>query len=362
MIKTSTKKICIVVSSLGIGGAERSSALLSEILFDLGFQVHIVSVLHYVDYPYKGELLNLGELKLQDDSRLGRLKRLRVFHNYIKQHDFDYVIDNRTRIGFFKELVISKWVYSNQNVIYYVHSYNTDNYINPNRLLGKYLYGSVTRIVSVSKAIADKLKHKYGFNRITTIYNPIPDLTTQQIIDDTSYEPYILYFGRLDDKVKNISLLIDAYDISVLKKNNVKLKILGDGEDKDMLQEKVKTMNLSQFVEFLPFNPGPYNIVKNAYFTVLTSRYEGFPMVIPESLALGTPVVSVDCKSGPNEVIIHEENGLLVENDNIEALTKAMNRMLEDKDLYLQCKSNAKKSVEKFSKDDIKQQWKTLLK
>jgi glycosyltransferase involved in cell wall biosynthesis len=56
----------------------------------------------------------------------------------------------------------------------------------------------------------------------------------------------------------------------------------------------------------LPFNSNPFDIVQNARFTVLTSHYEGFPMSMVESLALGTPVVTVDCNSGPREIVIDE--------------------------------------------------------
>ncbi len=88
-------------------------------------------------------------------------------------------------------------------------------------------------------------------------------------------------------------------------------------------------------------------------FTVLTSRYEGFPRSILESLALGTPVISVDCKSGPNEIIQNNLNGLLIENDNSEALAQAMNLLFEDKELYLQCKNNSKLSVIDFSEERL---------
>lgn len=361
MIKTNTKKICIVVSSLGAGGAERSSALLSEMLFDLNFDVHIVSVLDKIDYPYKGKLLNLGKLKAEDDSKIGRLKRLKVFKNYLKTHGFDYVIDNRTRIGFFKELIISKFIYKSYKTIYTVHSYNTDLYFNPNKTLRQILYGSTQNIVTVSNAITTKLKTEFGFSNVTTIYNANALENENLQIEKTNIEPFVLFFGRLDDDVKNISLLLNSYEKSNLPSKNVKLKILGDGKDLNKLKHKVKDLKLSDSVVFLPHNPKPSVIVKSALFTLLTSRYEGFPMVLLESLAVGTPVVSVDCKSGPNEIIVHENNGLLVENYNADELAKAMNRLLEDKDLYLHCKSNAKVSIQKFSKATIAKQWKSLL-
>ena len=102
------KKICIVASSLSKGGAERSSAVLSQILSNLGYNVHIVIVLPGVDYKYSGELLNLGLLKNEDDSFLGRLRRLRLFRTYLITHDFDVIIDNRSRVQSYREFIISK--------------------------------------------------------------------------------------------------------------------------------------------------------------------------------------------------------------------------------------------------------------
>jgi glycosyltransferase involved in cell wall biosynthesis len=360
MIKANNKKICIVVSSLGGGGAERSSGLLSEILYELGYSIYIVSVLNNIEFSYKGKLLNLGALKDKDDSVIGRLKRLRVFKNFIKEHNFDYVIDNRTRIGFTKEFVISKFIYNSKKTVYCVRSYNVNQYINPNRILGRLLYSNAYNIIAVSEAISNKIKDYYRLKNVSFIYNTVE--IKQDETENKISEPYILFFGRLNDDVKNISLLLEAYSKSNLPSRKVDLKILGDGKDLEKLKTLVKVLKIPSNVQFLPHNTNPSSIVQSAFFTVLTSRYEGFPRMITESLAVGTPVISVDCKSGPNEIIVNEYNGLLVENYNPEALAKAMNRLLEDKDLYLNCKSHAKTSVAQFSKTKIAEHWQSMLK
>ena len=84
-------------------------------------------------------------------------------------------------------------------------------------------------------------------------------------------------------------------------------------------------------------------------------------MVIIESLQLGVPVVSVDCKSGPSEVINHKENGLLVDNHNPIALADAFNEFIENEKLYNHCKQQAKQSIEKFSIKILSEKWSQLL-
>ena len=132
--------------------------------------------------------------------------------------------------------------------------------------------------------------------------------------------------------------------------------------DKSWLKEKIILLGLSDFVELIPFTPNVYTYLNNAKFLALTSRYEGFPRVLLESLSTGTPVISVNCKSGPNEIIAHEVNGLLVENFNIKKLSEAFNRFVLEEDLYLHCKQNAKKSIDHLSADTIAKQWTKYLK
>ena len=104
-------KVCLVAISLGRGGAERSTALLSQMLTEKGFNVTIVILYDVVDYPYKGNLLNLGKHKKDGDTFNKRLVRLNKLKQFLKQESFDFILDNRTRSNGPKELFYLKYVY-----------------------------------------------------------------------------------------------------------------------------------------------------------------------------------------------------------------------------------------------------------
>ncbi|WP_159021427.1 glycosyltransferase [Formosa sp. L2A11] len=364
-MQSNNKKICIVASSLGKGGAERSAAQLSVMLHRLNYDVHIVIVLNHIDFEYKGTLLNLGALKDKDNTVLGRFKRLQHFKTYLKTHDFDVVIDGRSRVQAYREFLISKWIYADIPVIYVLHCYNVSIAFTPYKWLNSYLYKN-EKMVAVSKTAAQHFKSTLHLNQVECIYNGFDfemlNVKADAIkVEDLDIENYIIFFGRIHDEPKNLKLLLDAYKRSNLPEQNIKLLIVGDGTDLKMIQDYVLKLNLDAKVVFKGFTLNPYPYVKHARFAVLSSRHEGFPMVIPETLGLGTPMVSVNCNSGPSEVITSGYNGILVENFNAQALSQAMNSFILDNTLYQTCKSNAKKSVQRFAVKNITNDWKLLL-
>jgi len=240
----------------------------------------------------------------------------------------------------------------------------TDLYFPKNNFLANKIYSDTYKIITVSKGIEQKIIHNYNYLNLKTIYNPIDIEAIEYLsnIDIAIEERFIIAAGRMQDDIKQFDKLITSYSKSVLPAQNIKLIILGDGIEKDKLIKQVKDLQLEDKILFKGKVENPFVYFKKALYTILSSRYEGFGNVLIESLACGTPVVAFDCNSGPSEIIIDKENGLLVENQSQEKLIEAMNEMVLNDKLYYHCKKNAKASVQKFSIENIGLQWLELMK
>lgn len=353
-------KIAIISTSLSAGGAERFAGSLGLMLEELHFEIHHIVINDEVDFHFNGKLLNLGKLCNQNNAFVKKIKKGILLHQYLNENGINVIIDNRTRNNFIREL-FSQWIFGKRKKFAIIHSFKINNYLPKSIFLAKILYKNTKKLICVSKDIENNVHAKYGFENIQTIYNSI-DLPKQGFDAPKNLpEKYILFFGRLEEKVKNITLLLDAFLASKIFESGYKLIILGDGPDTDFVKNKIEEMGLATNVLMIPYTDKPFGYVKSARFTVLTSNYEGFPMSIIESLALGTPVVAVDCNSGPREIIQNRQNGLLVENYNVQALGNAIKTLADDDELYEICINNAAKSLMHLSTENIAKQWLKIL-
>ncbi len=357
-------KVCLVSISLAKGGLERSCAMLSQMLDAQGHEVHLVVLNDEIDYPFSGKLLNLGKLKSENDTMIKRMLRFRKLRNYLKAENFDVIIDHRPKNNYQRELFYSKYMYRELRKIYVVHSSKKTEYLTENPTAFSKIYKQNILNVAVSKHIETEILRRYGIDNSITIhnaYNPAWENEGAELPAILQNKKYILSYGRLEEAVKDFSFLMEAFSHSKVWENDVHLVILGDGGDKEMLQKLAKSKDCANQILFLPFTNNPFEIIKNARYVTLTSKYEGFPMVLVESLSLGTPVVSLDIESGPSEIIEHQKNGLLIAERSLPLFAEALRNICLDEALYLGLRQHTKPSVEKFSMQNISEKWNKTL-
>lgn len=355
-------KILLVGYRLSGGGSDKVMANLSLFFDSKGIEVHIIIVVNEISYPFKGKLLNLGLLKDESNGILNKFKRLKVLNSYIKDNQFDFVIDFRFRTKTIQEFIIARFIYP-KNSIFTIHSYLINHYMPNNTMLTRLMYNHCYANVSIVNYMKDYIFEKHRLKNIVTINNSVNFEEIDKKKDcflNIDYK-YIISVGQYENSIKQFDKLILSYSNSNLPQNNIHLIILGDG-NKANLNLEVIDKSISDKIHLLGFQNNPFQYLKKSLFLVLSSKNEGFSNVLVEALACETPVISFDCLCGPNEIIINKKNGILVENQDFGKLTEAMNLLFEDKDLYKLCKENAIESVKKFSLDNVGKKWLELMK
>lgn len=168
----------------------------------------------------------------------------------------------------------------------------------------------------------------------------------------------VIAVGRLDYQ-KGFDRLIKAWKLIQLsgRFNEWRLDIFGQGEWKDMLNRMIHEGDIADTASI----HNPTKEIGNEYakssMLVMSSNYEGFPMVMIEAMACGLPVVSYDFKCGPKDIIDEGSNGLLVREGDIDGLASAMMKLMSDEQLRQRMSENAKKVVETYSEVNVMRQW-----
>ncbi|MFH1115220.1 MAG: glycosyltransferase [Pseudomonadota bacterium] len=231
--------------------------------------------------------------------------------------------------------------------------------------IAKMMYPKADAIIAVSHGVADDLAESLDIQRekIETVHNPCAIEKVIQAgaepVDHTWFTPggppVIVSMGRLHPQ-KDYGTLLKAFRI-VRSDREAKLLIMGEGSERDKLTALASELGISDSVSLPGSLANPFPYLTRARAFVLSSRWEGHPLVLAEALACGVTVVSTDCPHGPREVLEGGRYGFLTPVADAEALARAIHTALENPIP----KQLLKQRAEEYSVQSIAQHYLNLL-
>lgn len=303
----------IVTGTLAVGGgAEKVAALLGTNLTKRGHEVHLVTFYEQKDkYPFDGIYHTFNEKVHRN--RLHKLFRVtgRIWkiQEYIRRNNIDSVVTFLEEANFYT-LIAKLAFFLRQSVIVSVRI-NINSRELPFRIGTRVLYPFARHVVSVSKGVERILEREYGLDNVSTIYNPIDSSFAQKrakepLSDDCAWikerSPLLISNGRYTHQkgqwhlIRSFSLVKETYPTATLV-------ILGDGDLKEKLQELIEKCSLGDHVFLIGRHTNVYNFLDTGDIFVFSSLFEGMPNAMMEALALGLPIISAECATGPREIL-----------------------------------------------------------
>lgn len=383
------KKIIFLIPTLAQGGGERVVSQLSLGL-DKNIDKVIVLFKEQVSYPYSGKLVSLnirftgGCFSKVYNLAAGLFK----FRSIVRKENPDYVISLGNSANIINSMSGSRAIIRVDNSL--SHS-NQKFWEKIYKVLVKIMFKKAYKVVAVSKGLADDLVRNFKVpkEKILVIYNPINIQEIKKLSqeplgkhDAIFRDPVIINVGRLTQQ-KGQWHLIKSFKLIKEKIGEVKLVILGEGELGPDLKNLAKELGLEKDILFLGWQKNPFKYLSRSGAFVLSSLWEGLGCVILEAMACGLPVVSVDCKSGPREILAprtdtnqeakdieYEDFGILTPifdeknstaekplTKSEELLGKALIRVLTDKNLSDRLSQKSKQRADDFDIENIIKDW-----
>lgn len=385
-MKKRMKRVGILVNSIGFGGNERSAVNIAKAIS----KYFSVSVITQEDcgnhYDYNGHVLNLNTpcAKTQIGKALNSMRRIVRLKRIIEKEQFDTLliilpVSNPINCLSYR----CKKIVSCRDCGDLLR--RTDKYVRMTKCSDLMVCNSLKQVGILNKAVpgeAEKITYIYNIldiEKIQSLKKENLDTLTQAFMEEAQC---IVYTGRFA-QAKGINNLLKAYSILVKKHDNVKLILVGDGELRGKIQALIDELYLNGKVMLLGFQDNPFKYIAAADLFVLPSFYEGFPNVLVEAMACGTPVIAADCPSGPAEILkgnteygyeITEYGGLIPAfdekssswdandiNDNHLLFANLMGRFLTDRRLALALAESAMIRVKDFTAEKIKDDWESIL-
>lgn len=228
------------------------------------------------------------------------------------------------------------------------------------KLLRRFAYPKVASLIVLTPNLFDWAKGMAGAKKVHIIPNSITPDSSDRNQKVEYAKPFIISVGKLEN-VKGFDLLLDAFSRVAGLLPDWSLVILGEGSQRSRLEKKISEYGLEGRVLLPGLHHNPMSVMQQAEFYVMSSRYEGFPIVLLEALASGLPVISFDCESGPRDIVRHSIDGLLVRQGNIEELSDTMHLLMSDATMRTHLGCRGREVLERFGENKIMAIWESLI-
>lgn len=355
-----TKKILFLTGDLNnSGGTERVLALISNSLILHDYKIEIACI-QCGDNPYFkiNDEITIHSLYKTQGKVLFRLPAL-IFklRNLIRKNKYDIVVTVET-MGVL--ISIPSLLGMKIRHICWEHFNFNDNHGRKARGYARHLASKFCNDI-VTLTERDKEFWQKGTKtktKITAISNPLtfpPQISHNYPIDSKT----ILAVGRPIHK-KGYDRLLEAWKKIHHLAPEWKLQIIGlDDNEQKKIEELSKIYEISSSINLIPPNKNIFSYYEKSAIYCLSSRVEGFPMVLLETLAFGIPVVSFNCETGPAEILKDTES-VLVEDGDIDGFSNNLIKMINSTNLRIKISNQAKKKAESYSIDNITKKWTKL--
>ena len=355
--------ICFLIGNISHSvGTERVTTIIANELAKENQQVHILS-LSGTGSPFFEQhrnIINSSLFTTNVSMRRHFLSVIAKIRKYLTEHQIDtlVVVDSISCV-----FTVPACLGLKINHICWEHFNFKVNLGTRLRDLGRWMAAKwCTKIVTLTERDKSFWIEKYPKinNKIFVIANPSPfeNLDHQPTLESRT----VLAVGRLD-YIKGFDLLLEAWAL-ICKEVDERwmLNIVGGGQEEANLKQLAQNLAIEARVIFSGQQKDVDSFYKKASIYCLTSRNEGFPMVLLEAQSYGLPIVAFDCDTGPAELIEHDVNGFLVKSLSIVKLSEALASMINiNSNKYNELILNSQKTTERFKADFIVKSWEKLL-
>ena len=258
----------------------------------------------------------------------------------LKRENFDLVtVQDQYYLGLLAYLLARKFKLALE---IQVHGFEKFNGLR--KLLAKFILPKADTIRTVSRRTKNELREIFSIKEEKITVVPIfLDLKINNHQYRQEKNGFVFLTASRLVKVKQIELQIKAIAELLEDFPEIKLQIVGDGPEKNVLENLSQRLNLKEKVEFLGWQEDLSNFYSQADCFLLTSNYEGYGLVIVEAASFGLPIIMTDVGCA-GEFVISNENGLVVEKNNLKELKTAMTKILQNKEFASQLGENAQKA------------------